>query len=134
MVRSLCRKGGHMTLGELIGKVTDIRGIQYSTDILTGWVNELEAQVVEKIINREQGVEEEHKPLKYERDAERELLVPDVHEGVYLYYIFSKMDILNQETELYQLDSAMWRDAWQEYGSWHLRTRHPRTERGFRGF
>ena len=41
-----------MTVGELIETIIRLRGRQYGEDIMMGWLNEIEGQVIEEIVNR----------------------------------------------------------------------------------
>ena len=59
-----------MTVGELIETIIRLRGRQYGEDIMMGWLNEIEGQVIEEIVNRAEGYNVTFKPLSYDLDAE----------------------------------------------------------------
>ena len=112
-----------MRLGELIETVIRTRGRQYSEDIMTGWLNEIEGQVIDEVINKAEGYDLEFKPMTYDLDAERELSVPDRFQDVYINYMLSKIDFHNQETERYNNDVVMYNSAYDAFASW-FKTNH----------
>ena len=100
-----------MTVGKLIETVTVLVGQQYDLEMMVGWLNEIEGQVLDQVVNRSQGYDIEFKPFTDE-DMERELTVPDRFQDVYINYLRAKVDIANQETERYNNDAAMFDAAW----------------------
>ena len=88
-----------MTVGELIERIIMLRGRQYDEDIMVGWLNEIEGQVVDDVVNRAEGYDMVFKPLSYAQDTERQLTIPERFQDVYINYMLSKIDYHNQETE-----------------------------------
>lgn len=115
-----------MRLGELIETVIRTRGRQYSEDIMTGWLNEIEGQVIDEVINKAEGYDLEFKPMTYDLDAERELSVPDRFQDVYINYMLSKIDFHNQETERYNNDVVMYNSAYDAFTSWFRQNHMPK--------
>ena len=115
-----------MTLGEMVERIIRLRGQQYDTDIMVGWLNEIEGQVVEEVINGAVGLDITFEPLMYEEDAERELTIPDRFQDVYINYLLSKIDFSNQETERYNNDVIMFNSAFEAYTAWFRRNHIPK--------
>lgn len=115
-----------MRLGELIEMVIRTRGRQYSEDIMTGWLNEIEGQVIDEVINKAEGYDLEFKPMTYDLDAERELSIPDRFQDVYINYMLSKIDFHNQETERYNNDVVMYNSAYDAFASWFKQNHMPK--------
>lgn len=111
-----------MKLAELIEEITLIRGQEYDTETMTGWVNELEGQAEELVFSREQGYGGSFQPYAYDEDAEKELLVPDRFRDVYINYMLSKIDFYNQEAERYNNDVMMFDASWKAFEGWFIRT------------
>lgn len=63
-----------MTVGKLIETVTVLIGQQYDLEMMIGWLNEIEGQVLDQVVNRSQGYDIEFKSFTDE-DMERELAV-----------------------------------------------------------
>ena len=59
-----------MTVNDLISDITSLRGQQYGTDMIMGWINEIEGQVIEEVINRAEGYNLEFIPMEYEKDQD----------------------------------------------------------------
>lgn len=123
-----------MKLKDMINQVIRLRGQQYDEDIMTGWINEIEAQAVEQVLNRAVGGVTEFEPYEWKKDQEKELLIPQRFQDVYLNYVFSKIDFMNQETERYNNDISMFEASWQEFMAWHIRNYQRQPGPSFRNF
>lgn len=123
-----------MKLMGLIEHITQMRGQQFGTDVLTGWVNEIEAQAVDQVLSHGVQYDNEFKPYTYEYDCEKTLLIPDRFQDVYVNYLLAKIDFLNQETERYNNDVAMMEAAWKEYQGWYFRNHDLRSLAYFRNY
>ncbi len=115
-----------MTVGELIERIIMLRGRQYDEDIMVGWLNEIEGQVVDDVVNRAEGYDMVFKPLSYAQDTERQLTIPERFQDVYINYMLSKIDYHNQETERYNNDVVMYNSAYDAYAAWFRRTHKPK--------
>ncbi len=123
-----------MKLGELIEIIIDTRGQQYDEEFLTGWVNEIEGQVVEEVINQAEGYNIAFVPYDYTQDAERTLQIPDRFQDVYINYLYAKIDFNNQETERYNNDVAMYNASYEAYAAWFRREHRPKKRAMFSKF
>lgn len=104
-----------MKLSDIIAEVDENRPNQFDKDKKTGWVNEIEHKAVTEVISRAFWGSDAFTPYVYDRDSERELLIPDVHKDVYETYLYAKMDYTNGEIERYQVDAGMHQAAWDDY-------------------
>ena len=123
-----------MTLGKLIEKIVEQKGQQYDAQILTDWVNEIEGQVVEEVINQAEGYNIAFVPYDYTQDAERTLQIPDRFQDVYINYLYAKIDFNNQETERYNNDVAMYNASYEAYAAWFRREHRPKKRSMFSKF
>ena len=110
------------------------KGQQYDTGILTDWVNEIEGQAVEEVINQAEGNSVAFTPYDYIQDAERTLRIPDRFQDVYLNYLYAKIDFGNQETERYNNDVAMYNASYEAYAAWFRRKNRPKKRAMFSKF
>ena len=115
-----------MKLATLISKIQTLRPSQYDEQQLTEWVNEVEAQVVETILNRAVGNNIEFKPYNIAVDAEKELLIPDENCDVYLHYLAAKIDYWNSEIDRYNNSVAMYSASWQSFATKYRRNHIPK--------
>lgn len=115
-----------MTLAECIALADQMRPSQFDKDMMTGWINEIENQVVKEIMNRSLWDETEFTPYVYDEDSETELKVPDTHRDIYLTYLFSKIDYTNGEIQRYNADMTMHKSAWESYAKEYRREHYPK--------
>lgn len=115
-----------MTVGELIERIIMLRGRQYDEDIMVGWLNEIEGQVVDDVVNRAEGYDMVFKPLSYTQDTEKQLTIPERFQDVYINYMLSKIDFHNQETERYNNDVVMYNSAYDAFASWFKQNHMPK--------
>lgn len=123
-----------MTVGKLISTIIELRGLQYDTDLMAGWINEIEGQVVETVLNTSEGHDAEFKPIDYDIDSERVLSAPDRFCDLYVNYLLAKIDFHNQETERYNNDVIMFNSSYAAYAAWHTRTHMPKQPASFSKF
>ena len=123
-----------MTLGKLIEKIVEQKGQQYDTGILTDWVNEIEGQAVEEVINQADGNNIAFVPYDYTQDVERTLRIPDRFQDVYLNYLYAKIDFGHQETERDNHDVAMYTASYEAYAAWFRREHRPKKRAMFSKF
>lgn len=115
-----------MTVGELIERMITLRGGQYDEGTMTGWLNEIEGQIVDDVVNRAEGYDITFTQLDYKLNAETELTVPDRFQDVYINYLLSKLDFHNQETERYNNDVVMFNSSLESYSAWFRRNHMPK--------
>lgn len=77
------------------------------------WLMEIDAQVAERM-----GVEEQENKWP----AEQDLLMPSPHAEMYVLYLMAKIDLENEEFELYQDDAMVANNAAAEAYAWYRRT------------
>ena len=111
-----------MTVGDIIGHITELRGQQYDTETLTAWLSELEGQIVDEVINLAEGEEREFSPFDFNTDWEKQLAAPARFMDVYTNYLMAKIDFHNQESERYNNDVVMYQAAYDRYCAWYIRT------------
>lgn len=115
-----------MTIKELIKYCDETRPNQYSNEHKIRWLNEVEAKVVDEIVNKIESLEYMmFEPYTYEANIDTELILPDQFDDVYIAYIYSKVDFTNAEFERYQTDSALFEAAWNDAAGWARRNYKP---------
>ena len=60
-----------------------------------------------------------------------ELLLPAPYDDVYLWYLCAQIDLMNEETQLYQHDSAVYNAAWERAQSWYRRSERARRKKNW---
>lgn len=91
------------------------------------FLNEIEQMIHEELIMRHAHTQEEETKPEYDTDTDEgtELLIPSPYDMLYVYWIMSKIDLLNQELDKYNNDRALFENGYQQAADWINRTRMP---------
>lgn len=115
-----------MKIMELLALVDDEKPNQYSAQIKTVWLSEVEGMVVDNILNMAEGNKIEFDGYNYETDYEKELLVPLWFADLYTNYLAAKIDYKNGETERYNNSVAMFEASYEAYAAYYRRNHMPK--------
>lgn len=77
--------------------------------------------------NESEQQEETEEETEEETTEEPDMLVPDDYAKLYWYWLYCEIDDVNQETERYNADRALFEDAWGNFGDYWTRTHMPLT-------
>lgn len=61
-----------------------------------------------------------------------ELLMPFPYDDVYLWFLCAQIDIMNEETQLYENDIALFNAAWERAQAWYRRNTRERRKKNWR--
>lgn len=91
------------------------------------FLNEIEGMIHEELIMRHEHTAEEETRPEYDTDTDEttELIIPSPYDMLYVYWIMSKIDLLNQELDKYNNDRALFENGYQQAADWINRTRMP---------
>ena len=123
-----------MELGKMIAMVDQMKPNQYTKEMKTKWLSEVESTVVNEIFNMAYGEDVVFDGYDYNKDMEKELMIPDTNLDIYQYYLFAKIDYQNSELERYNNDTAMYYAALEDYAKPYRRTHRQKPLRGFHNF
>lgn len=115
-----------MQLGTLFAEVDELKPSQYDDTVKLKWLNEVETRIVREII-------ETHEPdtalaeldfVGYTNDTplETELIAKEPYATLYKYYLFSMIDLTNEESDRYQNDAILFNQAYQDFANYWNRT------------
>lgn len=99
------------------------------------YLSEIEGLIhTELRLKHEHTEEEESRPVYDDTtDQGTELIVPEPYDMVYVYWLMTKIDLMNLEYEKYNADRELFDNAYNMLSDWWTRTRMPiSTEREFR--
>lgn len=120
-----------MNLAKMISMCDELKPNQYDTEQKTQWISEIEAQVVDEILNMAEENEIEFEKYDYDTDAEKELLVPDAYSDVYLHYLMAKIDFANAEYGRYNNSIAMFHFSFERFGKHYIKNHVPKQKNSF---
>ena len=91
------------------------------------FLQEIDRKIYNELVMTHEHTPEEEVPPKYDNSTDRgtELLVPDPYGMLYVYWIMTRIDQQNQETEKENNDRARFDNEYQDMSDWWTRTRMP---------
>lgn len=130
-----------MKITELFDKVDTLRPNQVRDDIKRSWLSEVEMllinevvlthEVPERIRNHETYIkflENEGVGNVYDEKSTGELIAQAPYDELYYWWMMSKLDLVERNTEQYINDSQMYNNIYLTYKQWYNRNHMPLTE------
>lgn len=113
-----------MTLQEALDLTDEMKPNMMSRKLKIKYLQEIEQLIwAEIVLKHEHTAETEVKPAYTEdTDPGTALAVPDPYSMVYVYWLMTKIDMMNQEDGRYNVDRAHFENAYQTMSDWWTRT------------
>lgn len=105
-----------MTLATVIQQVNEEKPNSFKPEKLTGFINEIEAEVQAKF-----NCDKKFIPYKYNEDGDVELLAPPPYDKLYKSYLKAQVDYANEEYASYQNNQAQHVSDWNSFVDWIVR-------------
>lgn len=115
-----------MKIAEIIGLTDELRPNEYTAEMKTRWLSEVEGTVVDEILNRAEGNSIIFDGYCYAADQERVLLVPDRFLDIYIQYLIAKIELHDEEIVNYNNAAALYQTAFDQYAAWYRRNHMPK--------
>ena len=112
-----------MTLTQAIAAADELRLNSVPDEQKTRWVHEIDCRVAEAM---------EVEIPKYTFPSDRELLMVEPHEDIYVRYLTAMIDHFNGEYEMYVNDITVFKDAFNEAMGWWRRHHRPKSSGSWR--
>lgn len=119
------------TYVEIISRTDELKPNTYSIGQKMRWLNILEQQIKQKVIDTHERHPEESEVVIFsyseniEEHGDDSLLVPEAYDILYVYHLFAQIDFANSEYERFNNSNAMYEAAYREYANWYNRTHKP---------
>lgn len=116
-----------MTLQEVLSTTDELKANMMSTATKIRFISEIEGRVHQEILMKHQHTEEEETLPVYDdnTDLSTTMLVPAPYDMLYVYWLMSKIDMLNQETDKEYNNSVRFDKAWNEFSDYWTREHMP---------
>ena len=117
-----------MNIQEALDLADQMKPNMMSRQVKIAFLQELDQLIYKEILLKHVHTPEEEVLPEYESDdtGSTELLVPDPYgTEMYMAWLMSKIDLLNQEIDKYNNDRAMFENAYDTMSDWWTRTRMP---------
>ena len=118
-----------MTLQGVLDTVDQLKPNMMQRSIKIRFISELEGRIHQEILMKHvHSAEDEILPVYDDNtDDTTELLVPAPYDMVYVYYLMSKIDMMNQEEDKENNNRVRFENAWIEFDDYYTRTHMPLT-------
>lgn len=114
-----------MTVEKIITQVQDEKPNQFDYGKLMDWLNVIEARIYKEVICRITGEDPDDYVNITEDQGSRELLAKEPYHELYVFYLFSRIDFINQEMDRYGNSAAMFNQTFQDFANEFHRTHTP---------
>lgn len=116
-----------MTLQEVLSTTDELKANMMSTATKIRFISEIEGRVHQEILMKHQHTEEEETLPVYDdnTDLSTTMLVPAPYDMLYVYWLMSKIDMLNQEPDKEYNNSVRFDKAWNEFSDYWTREHMP---------
>ena len=116
-----------MTLQEALDLTNQLKPNMMVRSTMVRFLNEIEGKVHREILMKHVHTAEEETCPEYDENTEgsTELLVEAPYDMLYVYYLMSKVDMLNQEEDKEYNDRVRFENAWDEFSDYWTREHMP---------
>lgn len=116
-----------MTIQEALDTTDELKPNMMSPRLKMKFLTEIEQLIHGEIVLRHEHTEAQHARPVYteDTDPQTELLVPDPYSDVYPKYLLTQIDRQNQEDARYNVDRALFENAYETMSDWWTRTHMP---------
>ena len=108
-----------ITLSQALERSEQLRPGRCDPEALTAWIEELDGKTAVELLKIEPPA------YRYPESCDAELLIPKPYHNVYELYLTAMQDLRDRDTERYENDAALYRQALQEWKSYYRRTHVP---------
>jgi hypothetical protein len=116
-----------MNIQEALDFADQMKPNMMSRQVKIAYLQEIDQLIYEEILLKHEHTPEEEVMPEYDTDTPdgTELLVPDPYSMLYVYWLMSKIDLLNMELDKYNNDRALFENAYDTMSDWWTRTKMP---------
>ena len=116
-----------MNIKEALDMADQMKPNMMLRPVKLAYLNEIDGMIYEELVLRHEHTEEEAVRPKYDMDTDpgTELIMPGPYDMLYVYWLMSKIDLLNMEMDKFNNDRALFETAYAEASDWWTRQRMP---------
>ena len=116
-----------MKIQEALDLADQMKPNMMGRPVKIAYLQEIDQLIHEEILLKHEHTQAEEVTPEYDTDTPEttELLVPDPYSMLYVYWLMSKIDLLNMEMDKYNNDRALFENAYDTMSDWWTRTKMP---------
>lgn len=107
-----------MLVCEAIKEADRLKPNAFPTEDKLRWLERLERRVCNEILAHYKTPTPEVQPFGPE-DMERELLVPEPYEEIYIHWLCAQMDYFEREPDSFNASNGMFEAVWVSFRNWY---------------
>lgn len=121
-----------MTVSDIISTVNRLKPNAYDDTDKAKWLSEVEGMIFDELVKASENGKDDHfYPIDYDSMPDRKLYADDRFSQLYVYYLFSKIDFMDNNIAQYNNDTAMFNAEYENFCSWFIRNNTPKKQGGF---
>ena len=116
-----------MNIQEALDMADQMKPNMMLRPVKLAYLTEIDGMIYEELVLRHEHTEEEAVRQHYDMDTDpgTELIMPGPYDMLYVYWLMSKIDLLNMEMDKFNNDRALFETAYAEASDWWTRQRMP---------
>ena len=118
-----------MTIQRALDMANAMKPNMMDRELKIAFLTEIEQLIHQEVIMKHVHTEEQKTMPEYtvETDPGTQLVIPQPYDMVYVYWLMSKIDLQNLETDKYNNDRALFENAYDTMCDWYTRNNMPLT-------
>lgn len=120
-----------MKISEAIAEVDNLKPNMYGTKDKIKWLSRLDARIYQEIVQtheRNEGEEDITFTPYTENDTDKELLVAQPYDEIYVHWLEAQIDYSNMEYDSFNNSNAMFEAVFAQFRNAHNRCHEPKGE------
>ena len=116
-----------MTIQKALDLADQLKPNMMTKPAKIGFLNEIENMIWQELVMTHEHTDAEETRPDYdtETDPGTELIIPVPYDMLYVYWIMSQIDHMNQEIDKYNNDMNLFQNKYEEASDWWTRQRMP---------
>lgn len=116
-----------MTIQKALDLADQLKPNMMSRMVKIHFLDEIDKMIHGELVMTHEHTAAEETVPSYDTDTDEgtELIIPGPYDMLYVYWLMSKIDELNQETDKYNNDRARFETEYEQASDWWTRRRHP---------
>ena len=116
-----------MNIQEALDMADAMKPNMMEREVKIRFLQELDGMIHDEIVMRHEHTAEEETAPAYDSDTpgDTQLIIPAPYDMFYIYWLMSKIDLLNMEMDKYNNDRALFESQYEQMSDWYTRTHMP---------
>ena len=116
-----------MNIQEALDLADSMKPNMMQREVKIRFLGELDGMIHEEIVLKHVHTPAEETRPAYDNDTpgDTPLIVPEPYDMLYVYWLMTKIDLMNMEMDKYNNDRALFENQYEQMSDWWTRTRMP---------